>query len=95
MAQNNGLALAYDNFLMEVGLYDNPFQWSYTDYGHLATDSTWFKNLWQLLHSFEAELQIQDSDQVSGIREGNRSLISNFLGGGIKGYGLEYCTTIS
>jgi hypothetical protein len=77
--QSDGLALAYDNFLVEVGLYNNPFQWSYTDYGHLLTDSTWFKNPWQLLYCFEAELQIQETDQVSGIREGDRSLISDFF----------------
>jgi hypothetical protein len=70
-AQSDGLALAYDNFLVEVGLYNNSFQWSYKDYGHLSTDSTWFKNLWQLLYCFEAELQIQETDQVSGIREGD------------------------
>ncbi len=89
MAQSNGLALAYDNFLVEVGLYDNPLRWSYTDYGHPATDATWFKNLWQLLHSFEAELQIQDTNQVSGIREGDRSLISEFFWVGYRGKDLE------
>jgi hypothetical protein len=78
-AQSDGLALAYDNFLVEVGLYNNPFRWSYTDYGHLSTDSTWFKNLWQLLYCFEAELQIQETNQVSGIQEGDQSLISDFF----------------
>ena len=78
LAQIDGLALAYDNFIVEVGLYGTPFQWSYKDYGHLSTDSTWFKNLWQLLYTFEAELQIQETNQDSGIRVGDQSLISEF-----------------
>ena len=88
-AQSDGLALAYDNFLVEVGLYNNPFRWSYMDYGHLSTDLTWFKNLWQLLYCFEAELQIQETDQVSGIQEGDQSLISDFFWLGYRSKDLE------
>jgi hypothetical protein len=52
-------------------------------------ESSWFKNLWQLLHSFEAELVIQETDQVSGIREGDQSLISIFWGAGYQGKDLK------
>jgi hypothetical protein len=37
------------------------------------------QNLWQLLYCFKAELQIQETNQVSGIREGDQSLISDFF----------------
>jgi hypothetical protein len=78
-AQSNGLALAYNNFLTEVGLYDNPLRWSYSEYGHLSTEATWFRNLWELLHNYEAELVIWKYDQVCGIWDGDQSLISEFF----------------
>jgi hypothetical protein len=49
-AHSNALAMVFDNFLIEVGLYGRPLDWSYKDYGHLSTESTWFNNLWTLVH---------------------------------------------
>jgi hypothetical protein len=45
-AHSDSLAMAYDNFLMQFGLYGSPLKWSYEEYGHLATYATWFQNLW-------------------------------------------------
>jgi hypothetical protein len=39
-AQSGALAMAYDNFLMEVGLYGSPLDWNYGDYGHLSMEDT-------------------------------------------------------
>jgi hypothetical protein len=39
------MTMAFKNFLVEVGLYGSPFDWSYEDFGHLATESTWFCDL--------------------------------------------------
>jgi hypothetical protein len=55
-AHSDSLVIAYDNFLMEVGLYESPLKWSYKEYGHLATDTTWFQNLWQLVHVFKVNI---------------------------------------
>jgi hypothetical protein len=44
-AQSDTLAMVFDNFLIEVGLYGSPLDWSYKDYGNLSTKSTWFHNL--------------------------------------------------
>jgi hypothetical protein len=44
-AQSNALAMAFDNLLIEVGLYGSPLDWSYKAYGNLSTESTWFHNL--------------------------------------------------
>jgi hypothetical protein len=41
--------MAYDNFLLEVGLYGSPLQWQYEEYGTLLTDAMWFHNVWQLV----------------------------------------------
>jgi hypothetical protein len=45
-AHSSALAMAYDNFLIEVRLFGSPLHWSYEDFGHLSTESTWFQNLW-------------------------------------------------
>ncbi len=89
VAQSDGLALAYGIFLMEVGLYNNPLRWSFSDYGHLSTEATWFRNLWELLHNYEAELVIWKDDQVRGIWDGDWSLISKFFWLGYQGKDLE------
>ena len=39
---------AYEAFLVEVGLYGDVFTRDFKRYGMLATDGTWFKNLWEL-----------------------------------------------
>ena len=70
--------MAFDNFLIEVGLYGSPFQWSYDDFGQLATDSTWFQDLWCLTHAFSADVSFRDEDMVRGVRENDRSLMSEF-----------------
>jgi hypothetical protein len=79
LAHSNSLAMAYNNFLMEVGLYDSPLCWSFEDYGHLSTDATWFHNLWLLVHIFKVELIFHEDCQVQGVCEGNWLLMSNFF----------------
>jgi hypothetical protein len=49
-AHSNTLAMVFDNFLIVVGLYGSPLDWSYKDYGNLSTESTWLQNLWTLVH---------------------------------------------
>ena len=40
----------YEAFLVEVGIGGNMFNRDFTKYGGLATDGTWFKNLWEFAH---------------------------------------------
>jgi hypothetical protein len=61
--------MAYNNFLIEVGLYGSPLQWSYEDFGHLLTESTWFWNLWQLVQLFKVDLSFRDEDRMHGVQE--------------------------
>ena len=42
------LQWAYENFVLKVGLYGDPFNWDYERFNSLATEGTWMKNLWQL-----------------------------------------------
>jgi hypothetical protein len=55
-APSDALAMAFENFLVEVGLYSSPLDWNYKDYGHLATEAFWFHNLLNLTHSCNATL---------------------------------------
>jgi hypothetical protein len=80
-AQSDTLAMTFDNFLLEVGLYGSPLDWSYEDDGNLSTESTWFHNLWTLLHYFEANITFPKEDTIQGLRENNHSLMSFFLCG--------------
>jgi hypothetical protein len=77
-AHSNALAMAFDNFLIEVGLYGSPLDWSYEDYGNLSTQSTWFHNLVTLSQYFEANITFCKDDTVQGLRENNCSLMSDF-----------------
>ena len=41
---------AFEAFMIEVGLYGDVMQHSYSKYGCLSEDGTWFKNLREFLH---------------------------------------------
>jgi hypothetical protein len=56
-----------------------PWDWSYKDYGNLSTESTWFHNLWTLIHYFEANITFCEEDTIQGLRESNPSLMSDFF----------------
>jgi hypothetical protein len=82
---SDALAMSYDNFLIEVGLYGKPLQWSYTEYGRLATNATWFQNLWQLAFTYQVNISFQMDNTVQGRREHDRSLISELHRIGYRG----------
>ncbi len=79
VAHSDVMAMMYENFIIEVGLYDNPFMWSYADYGKLFLDATWFQNLWLLASKYEATIIVCDKDLAQGIQEHDRSLMSEFF----------------
>ena len=88
-AHSDALAMAYENFIVEVGLYGSPLQWNFKDYGFLSTDATWFHNLWQLISLFGVEISLNKSETVTGIRENDVSLMSEFHRIGYRGKQLE------
>jgi hypothetical protein len=60
--------MAYNNFLVKIGLYGIPLDWSYDDYGNLATKAMWFHNLWILVQRFNVVLMLCAKDRVQGLR---------------------------
>jgi hypothetical protein len=75
IAHSDALAMAYNNFLLEVGLHDNPFVWSSSDFEQMSTKSTWFQNLMLLVDAFNASILIWEEDLVKSIRNDDRSLM--------------------
>jgi hypothetical protein len=88
-AHSKALAMAYDDFLLEVGLYGSPLQWQYEEYGTLLTDATWFHNLWQLVSLCGAEVCFRSKDMITRIRENDCSLTAKFYQVGYQGKHLE------
>jgi hypothetical protein len=94
LAHSDAMAMAYKNFIIEVGLYDNPFMWSYADYGKLSLDATWFQNLWLLASTYEVTIIVRDKDLMQGIREHDRSLMSEFFRLGYQKNDLVYLNVV-
>ena len=84
-AHSDAMAMAYENFIIEVGLYDNPLSWPFDDYGVLSTEGTWFHNLWELSDRYHTHISIRSEDLVTGIRVNDRSLMSEFFRLGYRG----------
>ncbi len=78
-AHSDALSMAYENFLIEAGLYGSPLNWKYDEYGTLSTEATWFQNLWQLVSTFGVEVTFCSADTIKGIRENDSSLMTEFF----------------
>jgi hypothetical protein len=79
LAHSDAMAMACENFIIEVGLYDNPLTWSYSDYRKLSLEATWFQNLWLLANMYEVIITVCDEDLMQGVCKHNRSLMSEFF----------------
>ena len=44
----------------------------------LATNNTWFKNVWELIHEFEITATFGTDVQLFPLRKGDKSLMSEF-----------------
>ena len=53
---------AYEAFMMEVGLYGNVLSQDFSAAGSLATDGTWFKNLWEFCSCLDLHLDVAPSE---------------------------------
>ena len=47
-------------------------------YSTLATNGTWFKNVWELVHYFTIRLVFQSDYCLGPVRRGDKSLMSEF-----------------
>jgi hypothetical protein len=63
---------------MDIGMYGNPFSLNYKLYSILATNGTWFKNMWELLHKFKTIATFCADNHIHPVCVGNQSLMQEF-----------------
>ena len=56
--------------------------YDYKAYSVLATNGTWYKNVWELVHYFKIRLVFQSEYRLGPIRRGDKSLMSEFVKAG-------------
>jgi hypothetical protein len=64
---SNALMTGYESFMVEVGLYGNTMEYEYKMHSILATDNTWFKNVWELVSYFNVCLQFNEDFHLKPI----------------------------
>ena len=74
---------AYEAFLVEVKVYGNVFKLPYDTAGCLATDRTWFKNLWEFAAELKVKVIFPPEMHFHMIRDNGKSLIGWFLEEGL------------
>jgi hypothetical protein len=63
-------------------LYGNMMDYDYKAYSVLATNGTWYKNVWELVHYFKISLAFQSEYRLGPVRRGDKSLMSEFIRAG-------------
>ena len=65
--------------MVEVGLYGNTMDHDYKIYSTLATNGTWYKNVWELVCFFKIRLTFQSKYRLGPVRRGDKALMSEFV----------------
>ena len=76
---SRSLMMGYESFMVEVGLYGNTMDHDYKIYSTLATNGTWYKNVWELVCFFKIRLAFQSKYRLGPVRRGDKSLMSEFV----------------
>jgi hypothetical protein len=71
--------MAYESFMIEVGLYGNTMDYDYKTHAMLATIDSSFKNIWKLVWYFTVWMHVSTAFQLRAVCQGNISLISEFM----------------
>ncbi len=71
--------IGYESFIIEVGLYGDTMGYKYKTQSFLATDDTWFKNVWELVSYFNIHLHFNKDFQLKPIQRGDSPLMSEFI----------------
>jgi hypothetical protein len=68
--------MAYESFMIEVGLYGITIDYDYKTHSMLAASKTWFKNIWELTWYFNLRLHVNTAFQLKAVHRGDISLMS-------------------
>jgi hypothetical protein len=71
--------MAYESFMIEVGLYGNTTDYDYKTHSMLATSGSWFKNIWELVWYFNVRMHVSAAFQLRAVRCGDISLMYEFM----------------
>ncbi len=71
VAHLKAMMMGYESFMIEVGLYENTMDYNFKRYSMLATNNTWFKNIWELVSYFNVSLNFNEDFQLKPIRQGD------------------------
>ena len=71
------LLYSFEAFSISLGLDGNPFKYSFARFGYLA-DSSWWKDLWELLAHFGVRLEMDKSIPFQPYRLGDKSIMRWF-----------------
>ena len=74
--------MGYELIVIEIGLYGNTMDYDYKAYSTLASNGTWYKNIWELVHYFKIRLAFQSEYHLGPVRRGDESLMSEFVRAG-------------
>jgi hypothetical protein len=77
-AASRALSRGYELLLLDIGMYGNSLGFSYNWYSVIATNNTWFKNVWELLHDFNVTATFREDYQLHSTWEGDYSLMDLF-----------------
>ena len=78
------LMMGYESFLVEAGLYGCIMDYDYKTYASLATNHTWFKNVWELVSFFNISLAFHPEFRLGPARKGDKALMAEFVRVGYK-----------
>jgi hypothetical protein len=65
--------------MVEVGLHGNTMSYKYKTHSMLATNNTWYKNVLELSHYFNIQLNFNGNLHLKPVRKGDKFLMSEFL----------------
>ncbi len=74
--------MGYESFMVEVGLYSSTMD--YKAYATLATNLTWYKNVWELVCFFNISLAFHPKFHLGPIQRGDKALMAEFVRVGYK-----------
>jgi hypothetical protein len=71
--------MAYESFMIEVGLHGNTMDYDYKTHSMLTMSNTWFKNIWELVWYFDVWIHVSAAFQLRVVCQGDISYMSEFM----------------
>ena len=80
--------------MIKVGVYGNMFALDWSRYKCLATQHTWYYNLWELCYRLGVTIELEKKHYLGPVREGDNSIIDAAVERGATEAQLEQINTV-